>query len=107
MRPPSSMVGTTPLGFIFRYHGWSLPPKAPPTSSRSYFMPHSSAAHSTFCTLIELARPQIFISILSSVSAFPFRLAVDDPQQLLGIGIVAGHGRHAFEYHLLLVDPDR
>src|SRR5262245_43084912 len=64
IRPPSSMVGATPLGFILRYQGWSLPPKAPPTSSRSYFTPHSSAAHSTFITLIELARPQIFITFL-------------------------------------------
>src|SRR5258708_5290356 len=62
MRPPSSMVGTTPLGFILRYQGWSLPPNAMPTSSRSYFTPHSSAAHSTFMTLIEFARPQIFIA---------------------------------------------
>src|SRR6476619_2347213 len=70
MRPPSSMVGTTPLGFMSRYHFWSLPPNAMPTFSRSYFSPHSSAHHSTFMTLIELARPQIFISAPSK-SAFP------------------------------------
>src|SRR3954470_23270126 len=61
IRPPSSIVGTTPLGFMSRYHFWSLPPNCSPTFSRSYFNPHSSAHHSTFMTLIELARPQIFI----------------------------------------------
>ena len=35
-RPPSSIVGTTPLGFMSRYHFWSLPPNAMPTFSRSY-----------------------------------------------------------------------
>src|SRR5471032_1166087 len=63
-RPPSSTVGTTPLGFMSRHHFWSLPPKAMPTSTRSYASPHSSAHHSTFITLIELMRPQIFISSL-------------------------------------------
>src|SRR5215472_10979571 len=62
MRPPSSIVGTTPLGFMSRYHFWSLPPYCSPTFSRSYLSPHSSAHHSTFMTLIEFARPQIFIS---------------------------------------------
>src|SRR3569833_3237995 len=61
MRPPSSIVGTTPLGFMSRYHFWSLPPYCSPTFSRSYCSPHSSAHHSTFMTLIEFARPQIFI----------------------------------------------
>ena len=65
------MVGTTPLGFMSRYHFWSLPPKAPPTSVRSYFRPHSSAAHSTFMTLIELARPQIFMALLSPAISIP------------------------------------
>ena len=63
-RPPSSIVGTTPLGFMSRYHFWSLPPNAMPTFSRSYVTPHSSAHHSTFITLIELTRPQIFIGFL-------------------------------------------
>src|SRR5579862_587982 len=107
MRPPSSMVGTTPLGFMSRYHFWSLPPCCMPTFSRSYFNPHSSAHHSTFMTLIELARPQIFMSGLSSELAFPRRLAVDDPQELLGVGIVAGRRRHALESHPRLVNPHR
>src|SRR5437763_3551037 len=97
MRPPSSMVGTTPLGFMSRYHFLSSPPNAMPTFSRSYLSPHSSAHHSTFMTLIELARPQIFIARLSSVSAFPRGLAVDDPQELLRIRIVAGLGRDTLE----------
>src|SRR6476661_519149 len=63
IRPPSSIVGTTPLGFMSRYHFWSLPPYCSPTFSRSYLSPHSSAHHSTFMTLIEFARPQIFISL--------------------------------------------
>src|SRR3990167_1746 len=78
MRPPSSMVGTTPLGFMSRYHFWSLPPNGPPTSVRSYFRPHSSAAHSTFCTLIELARPQIFIARFSSRMSVRRRPVVAD-----------------------------
>src|SRR4029077_9419669 len=101
------MVGTTPLGFMSRYHFWSLPPKAPPTSVRSYFRPHSSAAHSTFMTLIELARPQIFMAPLPLLSAFPFCRAGADPQQLLCVGIVAGLRRHALEAHVRIVDPDR
>src|ERR1044072_7951341 len=100
------MVGTTPLGFMSRYHFWSLPPKAPPTSVRSYFRPHSSAAHSTFCTLIEFARPHIFIARLSSQSALPLALAALDPQKLLGVGLVFGQGRFAFECHMRLVAPD-
>src|SRR4030095_2965926 len=100
------MVGTTPLGFMSRYHFWSLPPKAPPTSVRSYFRPHSSAVHSTFITLIELARPQIFIARLSLHSALPLPLAALDPQKLLGVGLVLGQGRFAFERHMRFVGPD-
>src|SRR5947207_15316197 len=106
MRPPSSMVGTTPLGFMSRYHFWSLPPNAMPTFSRSYLSPHSSAHHNTFMTLIELARPQIFIARLSSVSAFPRGLAVDDPQELLRTRIVAGLGRDTLEPDVRFVNPD-
>src|SRR3977135_2965953 len=101
------MVGTTPLGFMARYHFWSLPPKAPPTSVRSYFSPHSSAAHNTFMTLIELARPQIFIGLSPPLSAFPFRRAGADPEKLLCVGIVAGLRRYPFEPHVRIVDPDR
>src|SRR3954464_1241222 len=99
MRPPSSMVGTTPLGFMSRYHFWSLPPNAMPTFSRSYFSPHSSAHHSTFMTLIELARPQIFISYPLS-STLPFRLTVDDTQDLLCARIDFAEHRLALEGHL-------
>src|SRR3954468_15610091 len=74
------MVGTTPLGFMSRYHFWSLPPYCSPTFSRSYFSPHSSAHHSTFMTLIELARPQIFIFASPSMATFPFGLGVVDTQ---------------------------
>src|SRR5436190_17374900 len=105
MRPPSSMVGTTPFGFIFRYQGWSLPPNAMPTSTRSYFTPHSSAAHSTFMTLIEFARPQIFIATLSLFSTFPLRLAADDPNDLFGCRIVGRIGRLAPERRALVIEP--
>src|SRR5665213_535984 len=109
MRPPSSIVGTTPLGFISRYHFWSLPPNAPPTSSRVYFNPHSSDVHSTFMTLIELARPQIFISHLSSISALPLDLTIDDLHELLRIRIFhrKGYAFDAFEFHMRIVDPNR
>src|SRR5882757_11264786 len=70
-------------------------------------MPHSSAAHRTFITLIELARPQIFMALLSPLSALPFRRAIADPQKLLGLWIVAGLRRYALEAHVRFVDPDR
>src|SRR5690606_30392209 len=59
-RPWSSITGTSPLGFISRYSGVCVPPKAPPTSIDSYGRPISSAHHSTLRTLLELRRPQIF-----------------------------------------------
>src|SRR3982750_4453510 len=98
------MVGTTPLGLRSRYHFWSLPPNAMPTSSRSYFSPHSSAHHSTFMTLIELARPQIFISSSPSLSTFPFGFGVVDTQdQAARRTVVTEHG--AVEQHVFVVDP--
>src|SRR5678810_372926 len=96
IRPPSSIVGTTPLGFMSRYHFWSLPPNAMPTFSRSYFSPHSSAHHSTFITLIELARPQIFIACSSQWcrTLLPRHLAQEDRK----IGL--RRSRTRFEKHL-------
>src|SRR5882672_3767982 len=64
IRPSSLMVGTSPLGFIARYSGVLLTPNLPPASTRSYLTLSSAQHHSTFCTLIELVRPQIF-SILT------------------------------------------
>src|SRR5215510_2094286 len=89
-----------------RYHFWSLPPKAPPTSVRSYLSPHSSAIHSTFITLIELARPQIFMARLSLISALPLALAAFDAQELPGVGLVLGQRRFALEGHVAVVGPD-
>src|SRR6185295_17394042 len=60
MKPSSSITGTRPFGFIARYSGLSLPPNLPPTSTRSYARPSSSAHHTTFWTLIDETRPQIF-----------------------------------------------
>src|SRR6476661_11074011 len=96
MRPPSSMVGTTPLGFMSRYHFWSLPPNAMPTFSRSYFSPHSSAHHSTFMTLIELARPQIFI-VLPLQDSSPFIWG--------GVGVLRRRRGHEQPIRLVAHDP--
>src|SRR6266571_8291953 len=59
-KPSSSMVGTSPVGFILRYSGVLLTPNCMPASMRSYFSPSSSAAHSAFFTFTELVLPQIF-----------------------------------------------
>src|SRR5712671_2572700 len=59
LKPSSSIVGTRPVGFIFRYSGVLLTPKCRPASMRSYLRPSSSAAHSAFLTLTELTRPHI------------------------------------------------
>src|SRR4051812_38753768 len=60
IRSPSLTVGTRPLGLSRRYSASRLPPNGPPTSSRSYSRPSSAQVHSTFCTLDEVVRPQIF-----------------------------------------------
>src|SRR5262245_20918259 len=57
-RPPSSMVGTRPFGFIRRYSGVPTTPKAMPASIRRCATPTSASAHITFCTLTEFVRPQ-------------------------------------------------
>ncbi len=59
MKPSSSIVGTSELGFIFMYSGVLVTPNCMPASTRSYFRPSSSAHHSAFLTLTELVRPQI------------------------------------------------
>src|ERR1019366_257429 len=58
--PSSSIVGTSALGFIALYSGVVLTPNCRPASMRSYSRLSSPQHHSTFWTLIELARPQIF-----------------------------------------------
>src|SRR5438477_7793864 len=60
IRSPSLSVGTRPFGLSRRYSGSRLPPNGPPRSSRSNGRSNSAQHHSTFCTLDELARPQIF-----------------------------------------------
>src|SRR3990172_8061018 len=64
MRPLSSIVGTRPFGFIFLYQGSFTTPNCRPASRRSYASPSSSAHQSTFFTLTELVRPQIFSIVL-------------------------------------------
>src|ERR687898_559130 len=49
--------------------------------------------------------PWIFIARLSMISALPLVLAALDPQKLLGVGLVLGQGRFAFERHVLVVGP--
>src|ERR1700730_2138853 len=68
-RSPSLTVGTRPFGFSARYSGSLLPPKGPPKSTRSYSSPSSAQHHSTFCTLDDVVRPQIF-SIRASPIGF-------------------------------------
>src|SRR4029077_8836773 len=76
-RPSSLIVGTRPFGFIARYSGSRLPPNGPPRSTRSYSMPSSAQHQSTFCTLDEVVRPQIF-----SITTPPARFARMEPQFL-------------------------
>src|SRR3989442_8680329 len=58
-KPSSSMVGTSPGGFILRDSGDLLTPNCMPASMRSYFRPSSSAAESAFFTFTELVLPHI------------------------------------------------
>src|SRR5882672_9394367 len=74
-KPSSSMVGTSPVGFILRYSGVLLTPNCMPASMRSYFRPSSSAAHSAFFTLTELVLPQILSMVSPKIGTdhvFPF-----------------------------------
>src|SRR6202047_4377291 len=59
-RSPSLTVGTRPFGFSARYSVSWLPPNGPPKSTRSYWSPSSAQHQSTFCTLDDVVRPQIF-----------------------------------------------
>src|SRR3954454_16681842 len=60
IRSPSLTVGTRPLGLRLRYSGSRLPPNGPPTSRRSNGRSSSAQHHSTFWTLEDVDRPQIF-----------------------------------------------
>ena len=53
------MTGIMPFGFIALNSGVSTPPKAPPTSMRSWSSDSSRAHQTTFCTLTEESFPQI------------------------------------------------
>src|SRR6266480_127870 len=66
-KPSSSMVGTSPVGFILRYSGVLLTPNCMPASMRSYLTPSSSRAQSAFFTLTEFVLPQI-LSMVSPES---------------------------------------
>src|SRR5207302_10850866 len=66
-KPSSCRVGTGELGFIFLYSGDCTTPYCMPASTRSYFRPSSSAAHSAFFTFTELVLPQI-LSMVSPES---------------------------------------
>src|SRR3569832_420844 len=58
--PPSSITGTRRFGFMAPNSSVSRPPNGPPASICSRGRPNSPTAHMTFCTLIELRRPQTF-----------------------------------------------
>src|SRR5688572_20755532 len=75
-KPSSSMVGTTEFGFIAMYSGVFTTPNCMPASTRSYFRPSSSAAHSAFFTLTELTRPQILSTSPPRQASVAHRLAV-------------------------------
>src|SRR5215210_436298 len=78
MKPSSSMVGTTLFGFIARYSG--VKPKAPAMSIRLKGRFNSSEHQTTFCRLLEFARPQIV-----SMAASPLRKrGFDDGAQRRG-----------------------
>src|SRR2546422_2606339 len=66
-KPSSSMVGTSPVGFILRYSGVLFTPNCMPASMRSYLTPSSSRAQSAFFTLTEFVLPQI-LSMVSPES---------------------------------------
>src|SRR2546422_9060268 len=66
-KPSSSMVGTSPVGFILRYSGVLLTPNCMPASMRSSLTPSSSRAQSAFFTLTEFVLPQI-LSMVSPES---------------------------------------
>src|SRR5467141_2940182 len=66
-KPSSSMVGTSPVGFILRYSGVLLTPNCMPASMRSYLSPNSSRAQRAFFTLTEFVLPQI-LSMVSPES---------------------------------------
>src|SRR5437667_7190931 len=57
--PSSSMVGTSALGFSWRYCGVSTTPNGPPASMRLYPRFISSQHQRTFWTFTEFFRPQI------------------------------------------------
>ena len=59
-KPSSLIVGTRPFGFIVLYSGVLLTPNFMPASIRSKGSASSAQHHNTFCTLMELQRPQIF-----------------------------------------------
>ena len=87
-KPPSSITGTVPLGFISRYHGaptlpygfapvetWPSGPIVPLASVNSKLTPASTQAQSTRCVQIEFGRPQILIMSLPGRSrAIPARI---------------------------------
>src|SRR5215207_7960825 len=64
-KPSSSMVGTTLFGFRARYSG--VKPKAPAMSMRLKGRFNSSQHQTTFCRLLEFARPQIVSMAASSL----------------------------------------
>src|SRR5256712_5916359 len=74
-KPSSSMVGTSPVGFILRYSGVLLTPNCMPASMRSYFRPSSSAAHSAFFTFTELVLPQILSMVFRFSKAYGLSVA--------------------------------
>ena len=80
LKEPSCKVGTSPVGFIARYSGVSVLPNAPPTSIRSNGRFNSPSAHSTFMTLLDVARPQMIRWALPlMIQSSPIRVGLSSP----------------------------
>src|SRR6476620_7288263 len=69
LNDPSCSVGTSPVGFMARYSGASVRPKAPPASIRSKGRFNSTRPQSTFITLLDVVRPQTMRFGLSAMVA--------------------------------------
>src|SRR5205809_512555 len=93
---PSCSVGMRRLGFSAKYSAVLRPPYSRPTSIRSCGSRSSPIAHMTFCTLLDVLRPQIF-----SIRSSPARGRGSD-----GRGRCGCAERHVAEAQLLAVGVD-
>src|SRR6266481_1596548 len=88
-KPSSSMVGTSPVGFILRYSGVLLTPNCMPASMRWYLSPNSSRAQSAFFTLTEFVLPQI-LSMVSPESGTDHVFPLYRPAKKRGLSLFLG-----------------